>query len=57
MQTPENVETLFQIYFTRFAALAIFGPMLLGLGGVLLSLAYRSVKWIITAENIFDEYR
>jgi hypothetical protein len=57
METPENVETLFQIYFTRFAALAIFGPMLLGLGGVLLSLAYRSVKWIITAENIFDEYR
>lgn len=56
METPENVETLFQIYFIRFAALSIFGPMLLGLGGVLLSLAYRSVRWIIAAENIFDEY-
>lgn len=56
METLENIETLFKIYFSRFALLSIFGSIFLGLGGVILALAYRVVKWVITTENIFDEY-
>ncbi|MFT5318412.1 MAG: hypothetical protein ACI8RA_001676 [Chlamydiales bacterium] len=47
METPENVETLFQICFKNFALLAIPGSIFLGLGGVILAIAYRGVKWII----------
>ncbi len=56
MEPLENAETLFKIYFSRFALLATFGSIFLGLGGIILALAYRIVKRIITSKNIFDEY-
>lgn len=55
METPENIEAIFKIYLKIFAYLAIPGSMALGVGGIVLAISYKTVRWILNGAG-FDDY-